>query len=107
MTGRPLVLPLSARSSDALQAMARQYLAANLSRHDAIDVVAWMSQRQTMHKGQRLALVASSGAQLTALIDKFLAGAADPAIIHGRPAQTQPTIAFICAGQVKRAAGSS
>ncbi|KAB8142876.1 type I polyketide synthase [Chloroflexia bacterium SDU3-3] len=96
---RPSILPISARSAEALAASAqrhRDFLAATSARFD--DVVYSAALRRS-HHDHRLALVASTKEEAVAQLDAFLAGTARPGIAAGRtPLGERPRLVFVCSG---------
>jgi acyl transferase domain-containing protein len=96
---RPYLLPLSARSADALQAAARSYknfLAGDTSHlHD----IAYSASLRRSHHDHRLTLVAHSKAEAIVHLDAFLTEQPHSSITTGRvPTNGRPKLAFVCSG---------
>ncbi|MBV9689307.1 MAG: type I polyketide synthase [Ktedonobacteraceae bacterium] len=96
---RPYLLPLSARSAEALQALARCYrdfLADDISPlHD----VAYSASVRRSHHDHRLTLVAHSKAEAIAHLDAFLAQEPRSGVTAGRTSlQDRPKLVFVCSG---------
>lgn len=100
---RPVLLPLSARSSAALQAQARAYRdqiatavadpAQALSLHD----LGYTASLRRSHHDQRLALVLRAPEEAVTLLDAFLADETRPGMVAGQraPGQSlQPVFVF-------------
>lgn len=97
----PYLLPLSARSAEALQAVAesyRHFLADPQSLASFHDIVYSASQRRS-HHDHRLALVAHSKTEAVANLTAFLADEPRSGISTGRiPLTDRPQTVFVCAG---------
>jgi acyl transferase domain-containing protein/aryl carrier-like protein len=94
------LLPLSARSPEALQATARSYrdFLADSKAPSLHDIAYSLSLRRT-HHDHRLALVAHSKDEAVATLDAFLAEDSRSGVTTGRPQPNdQPKIAFVCSG---------
>jgi len=98
---QPYLLPLSARSPEALQAMAasyRTFLADTQSSTPLHDIVYSASQRRS-HHDHRLTLVAHSKAEAVSNLEAFLADAPRSGTSTGRTALGErPKIVFVCSG---------
>ena len=104
----PSLLPLSARTPDALQALARQYVAllANPATPALADLAAAAGACRS-HFAQRAALVAATAAEASAALDALARGRTHPALHRGEvpPGQPAPRVVFVCAGQGGQWAG--
>ncbi len=98
-TARPYLLPVSARSDDALRALAAAYRDL-LSRPGAdLASVAYSAALRRTHHDHRLALVAATPAEAVAQLDAFLAGSARAGLASGRvPPGERPRLVFVCSG---------
>jgi len=96
------LLPLSARSPEALQALARTYqnfLATPVSAASLPDVCYTASVRLSQHD-HRLAVTGNSPAQLIESLDAFLRGEARPGLSSGRKLSTRRRkLVFVFPGQ--------
>jgi acyl transferase domain-containing protein/acyl carrier protein len=96
---RPYLLPLSARSAEALLASAasyRDFLAGDTA--DLADI-AYSAALRRSHHDHRLALVAHSKAEAVAQLDGFLADAPRAGVAAGRtPLTDRPKTVFVCSG---------
>ena len=97
-----LVLPLSARSPEALKGLVASYqefCKAEGSEVSLADLCFNLSRRRT-HHSHRLALIAHSKEELAAELAAFAAGEAHPGVVSGQVPQGQaPGLAFVCSGQ--------
>ena len=96
---RPYLLPLSARSPEALTALARSYrdLLAAESHH--LNDIGYSASLRRSHHDYRLAVVAHSKAEAIEKLDAFLQGRSRPGIASGRiPLAGRPKVAFVCSG---------
>ena len=101
------LLPISARSPGALQALARSYrdvIAEGLAGATLRDLSGTLGARRG-HHGHRLALTASTRAEAVAQLDAFLKGEADPGTAKGRAPSRPPRLAFVFSGQGAQAWG--
>jgi acyl transferase domain-containing protein len=102
--GRACLLPLSARSAEALHALAGSYLhlfSAESSEHVApIDDVCYTASVWRSHHEHRLALVGHSREDLAAKLKSFRDGDARPGMSSGRLSQDRELkLAFVFSGQ--------
>ncbi|MBN1489436.1 MAG: polyketide synthase dehydratase domain-containing protein, partial [Phycisphaerae bacterium] len=101
---RPWLLPLSARSQDALEDIARAYheaLSDGGSLADAAlrDVCHTAAQRR-LHHDYRLAVVAEDRRALISHLGAFLMGERRPTVASNRVTSgKRPKVAFVCSGQ--------
>jgi acyl transferase domain-containing protein/thioesterase domain-containing protein len=98
------LLPLSARSAEALFCLARDY-AGFLSRPpagapEALKDIVYTAGSRRSHHGHRLAVVGSSRSELVASLQAFVNGEAHPGAVHGKtePGARQKVI-FVFSGQ--------
>jgi acyl transferase domain-containing protein/NADPH:quinone reductase-like Zn-dependent oxidoreductase/acyl carrier protein len=101
---RAYLIPLSARSPEALRALAgsyRDYLGEEgEGAHLAFDDVGWTCARRRSHHDHRLAVVASTRQELIDQLDGFASGEAGGSVVSGRRASGRtPRIAFVLSGQ--------
>ncbi len=98
---QPYLLPLSARSTEALQAAARSYrdfLADDAPSPAPLQDIGYSASLRRAHHDHRLALVAHSKAEAVAHLDAFLADEPRAGNSTGRTLQNRPKIAFVCSG---------
>src|SRR5690606_29491045 len=98
--GAPRLLPLSARSPEALRALAERWQAwLGQDRAPLADVLYTACERRT-HHDLRLAVVGRSAEALRARLGDFLQGRDSPALATGqRPASAPARLAFVFGGQ--------
>jgi acyl transferase domain-containing protein/aryl carrier-like protein len=98
---KPVMLPLSARSAEALQAVAhtyRDFLTGEEIRASIRDIAYSASLRRS-HHDHRMALVAHSREEAVRKLDAFLAGDVRSGVVMGRVGQEGLSkIAFVCSG---------
>jgi acyl transferase domain-containing protein/aryl carrier-like protein len=96
---QPYLLPISARSAQALHALAGSYREL-LARDDiALPDVAYSASLRHTHHDHRLAIVARSNAEAVAQLDAFLAGTPRDGVASGRtPLGERPKTVFVCSG---------
>ena len=95
------LLPLSAKTAEALPALARSY--ADFFRHNVDvplqDIVHTASLRRTHHR-HRLAVVAGNHNDFATLLDAFANGTVSPGVTRGHPEdKIGPKIVFVFPGQ--------
>ena len=96
---RPYLLPLSARSAEALQAAARCYRDFLTDDISPLHDVAYSASVRRSHHDHRLALVAHSKAEAIAHLDAFLAQEPRSGVTAGRTSlQDRPKMVFVCSG---------
>lgn len=96
---QPYLLPLSARSGEALQAMARSYRDFLADTPSHLFDIAYSASLRRSHHDHRLALVAHSKAEAVAHLDAFLAERPPVSVRSGRaPMNGRPKLAFVCSG---------
>ena len=100
---RALLLPLSARSPEALQASARSYLAFLGNEASSADIslqdICYTSSVRRGHHDHRLALVTSSRAELAEQLQAFLAEETRPYMTAGRQLPNRShKVAFVFSG---------
>jgi acyl transferase domain-containing protein/acyl-CoA synthetase (AMP-forming)/AMP-acid ligase II/acyl carrier protein len=97
-TGEARLLPLSARTPDALRALAGSYR--GVLERIPLDHLAYSAAVRRSHHEHRLALVARSREDMLAQIDTFLRGESRPGLAVGRtPLGQRPGFAFVFSGQ--------
>ena len=95
------LLPLSARSPEALQALARSYVEFLRGEGSALDLsnICFTAGARRSHHDHRLALAGRSHMELAAKLESFLRGEAVPGLARGsRPAAARK-VAFVFSGQ--------
>lgn len=100
-TERPYLLPLSARSADALQTLAQSYrgFLADKEHSSHLRDIAYSASLRRSHHDYRLALVAHSKAEAITHLDAFLADEPRSGVSTGRtPLNDRPKIVFVCSG---------
>ncbi|MGE5754531.1 MAG: type I polyketide synthase, partial [Planctomycetaceae bacterium] len=98
------LLPLSARTPDALRALAGSYR--GVLGHIPLDDLAYSAGVRRSHHEHRLALVARSREDMLAQIDAFLRGESRPGLAVGRaPSGRRPGFAFVFSGQGRHYVG--
>jgi acyl transferase domain-containing protein/acyl carrier protein len=99
---QPYLLPFSARSAEALQALARSYrdfLADDTHTSAQFHEIVYSASLRRSHHDHRLALVAHSKAEAVAHLDAFLADEPRSGTSTGRaPLNGRPKIVFVCSG---------
>jgi acyl transferase domain-containing protein/aryl carrier-like protein len=96
---RSYLLPLSARSAEALQDLARSYRDFLLQNTAHLYDIAYSATLRRSHHDYRLAVVAHSKAEAAAQLDTFLADNPCAGVKHGRvPLNDRPKLAFVCSG---------
>lgn len=93
---RAVLVPLSAHAPESLSDLARRHLELDAGLHDR----AYTASRHRSHLDHRLAVVASSEAELQESLRAFLAGESYPGLSHGRklPRKAQKLV-FVFPGQ--------
>lgn len=100
----PWLLPLSARSKEALEVLAGSYegfLGASRERGEPpLDEICYTATTGRSHLEHRLALVGATNEQFSDLLAGFRAGETRPGLASGRRLHGRvPKIVFVCAGQ--------
>ncbi|KAL9982576.1 hypothetical protein ACROYT_G004638 [Oculina patagonica] len=103
-SGEHIIIPLSAKSKDALTDMVKQWNAFGSSM-DALSVVSWLSTRRT-HHDSRLAVISNSGSRFRDLLAKYLMcdSSEEEIIIQSSEAKAQ-TVCFVFPGQGQQWSG--
>jgi acyl transferase domain-containing protein/NADPH:quinone reductase-like Zn-dependent oxidoreductase/ubiquinone/menaquinone biosynthesis C-methylase UbiE/acyl carrier protein len=103
VSASPSLLPLSARSPEALRALAQAYVAfLQEPSHAALSLqtLGYNLSRRRTHHDHRLALVVQSPQDLRAQLEAFVAGQTPPGLRTGHPVSGQtPKLAFVFTGQ--------
>jgi acyl transferase domain-containing protein/aryl carrier-like protein len=95
----PTLLPLSARSAEALQALARSYQDFLATTSAPLSDIVYSAALRRTHHDHRLAIVARSKNEMIAQLEAFLAGQPRSSTPSGRvPQSGQPRLAFVCSG---------
>lgn len=101
-SGQPYLLPLSARSSEALRATAEAYRAflANPDESSHLYDIAYSASLRRSHHDHRMALVAHSKAEATSILDTFLHSEEAPSNVVSRRVllNERPKTVFVCSG---------
>ncbi|XP_033641999.1 phenolphthiocerol synthesis polyketide synthase type I Pks15/1-like [Asterias rubens] len=95
--GRPIVLPLSAKSGDALKDLTKKWLDFNCDT-DALHVASWQATRREHHP-YRMAIIANSSSSCRQTLEGFLEGAGSEAAVTGTAPQGKPKVCFVFPGQ--------
>jgi polyketide synthase 12/epothilone polyketide synthase D len=98
----PVLVPLSARSPEALRAMASSWhdFVQNCPAEVSLSDIAWNAAHRRTHHDHRLALVVHSRTELAEQLGEFAAGRSSPAACTDRvTAGQRPRLAFVCSGQ--------
>ncbi len=96
---RPVLLPLSARTDDALRDTAvkwRRYLRANSEIN--VNSIAAAAGRKREHYDTRLAIMGRNHSELTNNLTEWLAGNDTPKVVAGKPGNFHPLV-FVFTGQ--------
>ncbi|MEW6729942.1 MAG: SDR family NAD(P)-dependent oxidoreductase [Acidobacteriota bacterium] len=99
---RAYLLPLSARSPEALKALASDYLALaeDVNTSIRLEDACYTSAARRGHYDYRLALVARSWKEVKSCLEAFIKGESNSGISHRRKAPgRRPRIAFVFSGQ--------
>jgi acyl transferase domain-containing protein len=98
---RPYVLPISARTPEALQSYARAYQ--SFLQEDGREVPLYdlcqTAACRRSHLEERFALTAADQDELLRLLDDLISGGSRPGIARGRADRRTDNIVFICSGQ--------
>ena len=104
---RPYLLPISARTPEALQSFARAYrsFVGESGREIPLYDICQTAARKRSHYEERVALTAASHDELCGLLDDVLEGKRCFRIARGRAAQRAAGVVFVCSGQGSQWAG--
>lgn len=98
---RPMLLPISARSPEALRTFAERYrtfLAAD--RADSLQDIGYTASLRRTHHPERMAVVGSTPHELVEQLESFLNDQAPEGISVGQVLSAErPKIVFVCSGQ--------
>ncbi len=95
----PYLLPLSARSADALQDTAKAYRAFLADDAPRLKDIAFSTALRRSHHDHRLALVARTKAEASTQLEAFLADPQHTNVRNGHVSpNTRPKIVFVCSG---------
>lgn len=98
--GRAHLLPLSARSPDALRALASAWISSLGTTSATPAQLAYTAGARRTHHDHRLAVVGQTRAEWRAALETVIAGEPSPAAAIGRsPEQGDPRVAFVFGGQ--------
>ncbi len=99
-TSTAYLLPLSARSPEALRALVRSYGAVLEAHASSLHDIGYTAGVRRSHHDDRLALVARSSAEASEQLDAFLRGESRPGFSLGRkPPGRRAKVAFVFTGQ--------
>ncbi|XP_078355015.1 uncharacterized protein LOC144639606 [Oculina patagonica] len=103
-SGEHIIVPLSAKSKDALTDLVKQWNDFESSM-DALSVVSWLSTRRT-HHDSRLAVISNSGSRFRDLLAKYVMSdsSEEEIIIQSSEAKAQ-TVCFVFPGQGQQWSG--
>jgi len=99
---RAYLLPLSARSPEALSALARSFqafLAQGPGAKAHLHGIAFMSSARRSHHDHRLALVGQSAAECASALEAFSSGEMNAGVVTGRALPTATKVVFVFPGQ--------
>ncbi len=100
---RTVLIPFSARSPEALRAVARSYhdfLLGDSGSHVSLEDVCWTTSLRRSHHDHRLAIVANSKQEILKSLEAFSSGKIRAGMASGRPvAGRDPRIVFVFSGQ--------
>jgi acyl transferase domain-containing protein len=103
--GAPLLVPLSARDPDALRERAAGLGDLTSADRAGLASVAYTAAVRRTHHDHRLAVVASSPADLARELDAFLVGEPSPGLATGLVPEQRGGLAFVYAGQGPQSPG--
>ncbi|XP_041481149.1 probable polyketide synthase 1 [Lytechinus variegatus] len=95
--GQPIIIPLSAKSPEALTAVAKQWMDVDVDQ-DAMSVISWMSTRRRLHEN-RLTVISSSGKQFKTQMKDFVESGGAENATSGTVYSGEPKICMIFPGQ--------
>ncbi|XP_038079053.1 highly reducing polyketide synthase ZEA2-like [Patiria miniata] len=95
--GRPIILPLSAKSGEALKDLAKKWLEFECDK-DAMSVASWQATRRD-HHAYRMAVIADSTDSCRQSLQGFLEGSGSEAVVTGTSPQAKPKVCFVFPGQ--------
>ncbi|XP_070582060.1 mycocerosic acid synthase-like [Ptychodera flava] len=95
--GKEILIPLSAKSKEAVDDLARKWM---LFQHDgdALGVVAWQAMRRK-HHGFRMIITAKSGKEFKQNLDTYLGGESTDSVIVGSTSTKHPKVCMLFPGQ--------
>ncbi|WP_438022406.1 amino acid adenylation domain-containing protein [Sorangium sp. So ce233] len=99
------LLPMSARSPEALDALAQAYRDLLLSDGARLHDVAFTASTRRSHLEHRLAVVGSSSEEMAAALASCLRGEAPAGVARGRASGLPPKVVFVFPGQGSQWAG--
>jgi acyl transferase domain-containing protein/NADPH-dependent curcumin reductase CurA/acyl carrier protein/nucleoside-diphosphate-sugar epimerase len=98
--GAPQLLPLSARSPEALRALAARWVDFLAEAREPLSDVLFTAAERRTHHDVRLAVVGRSADELRARLNDFIHGQDSPAVATGqRSATALPRVGFVFSGQ--------
>ncbi|XP_038078965.1 lovastatin diketide synthase mokB-like [Patiria miniata] len=95
--GQSIILPLSAKSREALKDLAKRWLEFECDK-DALTVTSWQATRRDHHT-YRLAVIADSTVSCRQSLDGFLKDSGSEAVVTGTAPQEKPKVCFVFPGQ--------
>jgi acyl transferase domain-containing protein/NADPH:quinone reductase-like Zn-dependent oxidoreductase/short-subunit dehydrogenase len=95
----PCVVTLSARSPEALRALAGAYREQAEAGGPTPTDVAWTTTHHRDHHPHRAALVVRDDVSWRTALEQLASGESMPGIVTGRAAREAPRVAFVCSGQ--------
>jgi acyl transferase domain-containing protein/acyl carrier protein len=94
------LLPVSGRSPEALESLARAYLSAiNEEEAPALNDICFTAGLHRTHHEHRGALVVGSRAEMADRLKAFLRGERGPGVWAGKAEDVSPRVVFVCPGQ--------
>ncbi|XP_070532355.1 probable polyketide synthase 1 [Ptychodera flava] len=95
--GEETIIPLSAKSTDAVADLARKWLSFECD-NDALGVVGWLATRRK-HYDSRMAITAKSGKEFRKNLQAYLEGQSLDSVITGSASSKKQKICFVFPGQ--------
>ncbi|XP_077986126.1 putative polyketide synthase 1 [Glandiceps talaboti] len=95
--GEEILIPLSAKSSDAVHDLARKWLSFEC-KDDALSVTSWSATRRAHHE-HRIAIASSSGNEFRECMQAYLDGKSVDSVITGTATSKQRKVCFVFPGQ--------
>ncbi|XP_077986958.1 putative polyketide synthase 1 [Glandiceps talaboti] len=95
--GDEILIPLSAKSNDAVSDLARKWLTFECS-DDALGVTGWLATRRKHHE-HRIAITCRSGDEFRERVQAYLEGKPSDSVITGSVSSTPWKVCFVFPGQ--------
>ncbi|XP_070532346.1 probable polyketide synthase 1 [Ptychodera flava] len=101
--GEEILIPLSAKSKDSVDDLARKWLSFEC-KDDALGVAGWLATRRKHHE-HRMAITAKSGLQFRQQLESYLDGKSVDSVITGKASSGPQKVCFVFPGQGQQWAG--